>query len=213
MITRPWDENIWFSPPYVIEELDKEASRGNKNLKRFKEAWICAVMIICHAKFEPAEWWIQVPKKDPPDVLAMKVIPHSNGRGQNLFMLQVEVFEISAFDDEAIEKSIERKLTNQDYSGMAVVGFVRRKRLFDHEYVANYIKNLKPNVAAIFLLVREEGGTNISYIQIFPECIKYKEDFGLICKRSKQRVFTKVRRGTIADKKNHTTTDRLTLVP
>jgi len=48
-MVRPWNENIWFSPCYAIHELSRAAA-GKKNLKRYKEAWICAVALICHAK-------------------------------------------------------------------------------------------------------------------------------------------------------------------
>ena len=172
MITKPWSEKVWFSPCYVIKELIVEAAHGNKNLKRNREAWICAVAIICHSMVEPAEWWIQVPKNDPPDVLAMKFVQNDDGKGQDMMEVQFEVFEISGYDDESIEKSIERKLAGNDYSGMALIGFVRRKCVFDHQLVAEYIKKIKPNVLAIYLLVFEErNSTNTSFIQLFPQCL------------------------------------------
>ena len=116
--------------------------------------------MICHSKLKPAEWWIQIPKNDPPDVLAMNLVPHKNGSGQNLSELQVEVFEISVYDNkEDIEKSIERKLGQNDYSGMTIIGFVRRMGIFDHESVATYIQKLKPKALCIFLIVSEENGT------------------------------------------------------
>ena len=116
MITRPWAENIWFSPSYVINELARTVATRDKNkIKRANEAWVCAVAMICHSKHRPVEWWIQVPKNDPPDVLAMNFISHEGGLGQNMSMLYVEVFEISEHDNESIEKSIERKLGTKDY--------------------------------------------------------------------------------------------------
>ena len=117
--------------------------------------------MLCHSKIEPAEWWIQIPQNDPPDVLAMKLVPHVKGLGNTMEQLQVEVFEISEHDTEDIEKSIERKLGEKDYSGMTLIAFVRRKQVFAHEKVATYIQNLKPKALAIFLVANEATqGTN-----------------------------------------------------
>jgi len=57
---------------------------------------------------------------------------------------------------------------------MTLISFVRRKRLFDHENVAKYIKKLKPKIQALFLIVFEENNTKVSLIQLYPECIKFK---------------------------------------
>ena len=215
MLTRPWSEKIWFSPCYIISELAKTVqTRNRKKIKIHKEAWICAVAMICHSKLKPAEWWIQIPKNDPPDVLAMNLVPHKNGSGQNLSQLQIEVFEISAYDDkEDIEKSIERKLGDYDYSGMTIIGFVRRIGIFNHESVATYIQKLKPKALCIFLIVSEENSTNFSLIQLFPECVKFKHDFGLFCKTTNQRDFIELTRGTKIKKDDGTTNDKLTIIP
>lgn len=214
MITRPWAENIWFSPCYVIGELARiVATRDKKKIKRAKEAWICAVAMICHSKLKPAEWWIQIPKNDPPDILAMNFIPHEGGLGQSMSMLYVEVFEISEYDSESIEKSIERKLGMKDYSGMTLVAFVRRKEIFEHEKVATYIQQLKPKALCIFLIVSEENNANFSLVQIFPECVKFKHDFGLFCKTTNQRDFIELTRSTKIIKGDDTTNDIMTLIP
>lgn len=214
MVIRPYNENIWFSPCYVINELARTvATRDKKKIKRTKEAWICAVAMICHSKLKPAEWWIQIPQNDPPDVLAMNLIPHKDGLGQSMSMLYVEVFEISEHDNESIEKSIERKLGQKDYSGMTLIAFVRRKRIFEHEKVATYIQNLNPKALCIFLIVSEENNTNYSLVQLFPECVKFKHDFGLFCKNTKQRDFVDMMRGTKIKLDDATTTDLMTLIP
>lgn len=214
MITRPWAENIWFSPCYVISELARTVqTRDKKKIKRHKEAWICAVAVICHSKLKPAEWWIQIPKNDPPDVLAMNLIPHKDSLGQNISQLEVEVFEVSAHDEESVEKSIERKLGEKDYSGMTIIGFVRRIGIFNHESVATCIQKLKPKALCIFLIVSEENNTNFSLVQLFPECVKFKHDFGLFCKTTDQRDFIELTRGTKIKKDDNTTNDVLTLIP
>jgi len=214
MRVRPWNENIWFSPCYVISELAQTVqTRDKKKIKRHKEAWICAVAMICHSKLKPAEWWIQIPKNDPPDVLAMNLIPHENGLGQSISELRVEVFEISGHDKESIEKSIERKLGQNDYSGMTIIGFVRRMGIFDHESVATKIQKLKLKALCIFLIVSEENSTNFSLIQLFPECVKFKHDFGLFCKTTNQRDFIELTRGIRTKKSDATTNDILTLIP
>lgn len=215
MLIRLWAENIWFSPCYVISELANTArTKDRLKIKKHKEAWICAVAVICHSKLKPAEWWIQIPKNDPPDVLAMNLVPHKNGSGQNLSQLQVEVFEISAYDNkEDIEKSIKRKLGDYDYSGMTIIGFVRRIGIFNHESVATYIQKLKPKALCIFLIVSEENSTNFSLIQLFPECVKFKHDFGLFCKTTNQRDFIELTRGTKIKKDDGTTNDKLTIIP
>ncbi len=214
MAIRSWKENIWFSPCYVIDELARIVQTQDKTkIKKAKEAWICAVALICLSKLKPAERWIQVPQNDPPDVLAMEFVPSKDGLGQNMSMLYVEVFEISQHDNESIEESIERKLGKTDYSNMTLIAFVRRKKIFEHEKVATYIKRLKPKALCIFLIVSEENNTNFSLIQIFPECVKLKNDFGLFCKTTDQRGFIELTRSTKIKKTDNTTDDKLTLIP
>lgn len=215
MATRPWSEKIWFSPCYIINELASGVANGDaQKIKRLKEAWICAVGIICRSKVETGEWWIQLPKVDPPDVLAMRLIPRSDGIGQSLSELKVEVFEISEHDSETLEKSIERKLRGKDYAGMVVIGFVRRRGIFDHEYVASRIQSLNPKAGSVSIIVFEENAsTNVSFIQLFPEAMKFKADFGTFCKTTSQRDFVEMRRGTKIEKADGTTTDVLTMVP
>jgi hypothetical protein len=216
MSFKPWQENIWFSPAQVINEWVKiEASGDKKKIKRAREAWICAVAMLCHSKVEPAEWWIQVPRNDPPDVLAMKLVPHINGLGNTMEQLKVEVFEISEYDNESIEKSIERKLGEKDYSGMTIIAFVRRSQIFAHELVANYIQNLKPKALAILLLVNEQsGGTNFSFVGIFPQVFKYQCDWGALGKTTSQNNFITTSRSTkVPEKTTDYTTDVLTLIP
>lgn len=214
MVIRPYSENIWFSPCYVINELARTvATRDKKKIKRAKEAWICAVAVICHSKLKPAVWWIQIPQNDPPDILAMNLIPHKDGLGQSMSILYVEVFEISEHDNESIEKSIERKLGTKDYSGMTLIAFVRRKQNFEHEKVATCIQKLKPKALCIFLIVSEKNSTNFSLVQLFPECVKFKHDFGLFCKNTKQRDFVDMMRGTKIKLDEAITTDVMTLIP
>jgi hypothetical protein len=212
---RPWNEKYWFSPCYVIQEWERINLLGNaQKIKRANEAWICAVAMICQSKIEHAEWWIQIPKNDPPDVLAMKLFPHKNGLGNSLHEFQVEVFEISSYDkQESIEDSIVRKLGIKDYSGMHVIAFVRRLGFFDHNILATHIQNLRPKALSISLIVREEENTNISFIQLFPDCLKFKHDWGLVCKTTDQRDFIEVKRETKVIKNDEITNDRLMLIP
>lgn len=87
MDIRPWNENIWFSPAYVINELTRGYlnNSSDKIIKRLKEAWICAVGIICWAKNENTEWWIQLPKKRSSRCLSDEV--HSNKRWQRTVLI------------------------------------------------------------------------------------------------------------------------------
>lgn len=85
MTHRTYSEKIWFSPRYVIQEWENiERSGDKKKIKRAREAWVCAVAMICRTKIEPTEWWIQIPKNDPPDVLAMRIVHHINGKGNTM---------------------------------------------------------------------------------------------------------------------------------
>jgi len=143
----------------------------------------------------------------------MNLIPYKDGLGQSLSQLEVEVFEVSAHDEESVEKSLERKLGEKDYSRMTIIGFVRRMGIFNHESVATYIQKLKPKALCIFLVVSEENNTNFSLVQLFPECVKFKHDFGLFCKTTDQRDFVELTRGTKIRKDDNTTNDILTLIP
>lgn len=220
MTHRPYNEKIWFSPCYVINELTRSViSRNQKLIDKNKEAWICAVSLLCRSKAEPAEWWIQIPKKDPPDVLAMNLITNKNGLSNNMSILPVEVFEISEHDKETIQQSIERKLMGinglkiKDYSDTMVVGFVRRKEFFDHKVVSDYIKKVNHKAGAVYLIVSEENSTNFSFIGLFPDCFKYKCDWGAMCKTTTQKDFIEMERGIKIKKFNNTTNDILTLIP
>jgi hypothetical protein len=215
MTKRPWSDKIWFSPCYVINELSRAVVEGDKKvIDRLMEAWICAMAMIYRAKSERAEYWIQLPPRDPPDVLAMKLVPTEDGSGNQLSELKVEVFELSEFDQEPVEVSIERKLRDKDYSGMMVIGFVRRFGGFNHVDVASHIQNLRPKAGSVSLLVQEDvGTTSISLIQLFPDRIKVKFDYGEFCKSSNQRDFVEMSRGTKARKEDSRTNDRMTVVP
>lgn len=216
MAVIPYQENIWFSPRYVIQEwANMERCGDKKKIKRAREAWVCAVAMTCYSRIEPTEWWIQIPRNDPPDVLAMKLVPHINGLGNTMEQLKVEVFEISEYDSEDIERSIERKLGKKDYSEMTLIAFVRRNQIFAHERIGTYIQNLKPKALAIFLVANEEEqGTNFSFIGIFPDAFKYKCDWGTICKATNQNDFITATRSTkVSEKITNYTTDTMTLVP
>lgn len=176
--------------------------------------------MLCRTKAEPTQWWIQIPKSDPPDVLAMNLISTENGNGNYMSILPVEVFEISENNCETIEKSIERKLVGdnglkiKDYSKTMVVGFVRRKQIFNHEIVSDYIKNLNHKASAVYLIVNEENSTNFSFIGIFPDCFKYNCDWGAMCKNINQNDYIEMERASKT--KPHVTkytNDILTLVP
>jgi hypothetical protein len=218
MIIRPYSDKNWFSPCRVIKEwANIESSGDKKKIKRAREAWVCAVALLCHSKIEPAEWWIQVPKNDPPDVLAMKLIPHKKGLGNTMSPLPVEVFEISEYDTESIKQSIERKLKNKDYSGVTLIGFVRRNQIFMHEKIGEYIKKSKPKIHHMLLLVNEQKtGTNFSLIHIFPDGDVFKTvcDWGVMCKTTKQVDFVTASKSTkVPEKIVDYTKDLITLIP
>lgn len=220
MTHRPYSEKIWFSPCYVINELSKSIlSLNQKIIDKNKEAWICAVALLCRSKAEPTEWWLQIPEKDPPDVLAMNIISHKDGLGNSMVVLPVEVFEVSDHDKETIQESIERKLMGvngskiKDYSDTMVVGFVRRKEVFDHVQVAEYIKKVNHKAGAVYLIVSEENNTNYSFIGVFPNCFKYRCDWGSVCKTTIQNDFIETERSTKIKESNNTTNDTLTLIP
>lgn len=145
----------------------------------------------------------------------MKFIPTKDGKGQYLSELKVEVFEINDHDDkETVEESISRKLKGKDYSGMTVIAFMRRLSGFDHEHVAERIRELKPRAGSVSMIVFEDKNpTMVSYIQLFPETIKFKVDFGDYCKTINQRDFIDVRRGMRIQKEDSVTDDKLTFVP
>ncbi len=220
---KPYSEKIWFSPSYAVRELSQSVlTENNKTISRNKEAWICAVSLLCRSKVQPAEWWIQIPKNDPPDVLAMNVIPREDGPGNSLSVLPVEVFEISENDQdrETIEQSIERKLMGKDglrpkdYLGTLVVGFVRRQQIFNHKAVADYINKINPKVGALCLIVSEEDSTNFSFIGILPHFFKYKCHWGEMCKTTPQNDFISLERSTKLEPRiTEYTNDTLTLIP
>lgn len=217
MNIRPWNEKYWFSPCYVIKEWARQKKAGNKKIKKYEEAWVCAVALICSQKDTQNEWWIQVPQQtnSTPDVVGMTIIPNSDGIGQDLAFNDFEIFEISEFDnEESIEASIERKIYNKDYANIILIGFVRRNVVFDYVRVSEYIQSLKPKAMGILLLVSETANTNFGIIGIYPEPFKLKEsNFGLYCNNSTQKDFTEMIRGTKISNIDNNTDDFLTLVP
>jgi len=216
MKVRPWSDKIWFSPRFIVDYLAKAGGKANKEqMKRLKEAWICAVGIICRAEKEATEWWIQLPKQDPPDVLAMKLVPTADGTSQDISQLQVEVFELSQHDAEPVSDSIKRKLTHQDYSGYVVIGFLMRASLFDLQAIAKEVNDMSPKVGSLNLLIFEhpEARAVVTFVQLYPTLIKVKVDFGKYCRESKQDDFIDVKRSTILSTHTDSTTDALTVVP
>lgn len=215
MNVRPWDPNVWFSPCHIINTLG-EAVLNKRNLKKHKEAWCAAVTTICHRELHPEdhEWWIQVPKNDPPDVLAMQLVPREDGKGNSISLIHIEVFEIRDFKEETLEEAIRRKLHNKDYSQTILIGFVRKIGMFDHVLLAESIQKLKPRIHALGLIVFEEvKSTNVSFIQLFPVLSKFTTDFGSHCKNTKQRSFIELSRSTKPKKDEYITTDKLTIIP
>lgn len=215
MEINPWNPNIWFSPCHIINTLSASVS-NKKTLKRHKEAWICAVTMICHSALHPNDhvWWIQVPKNDPPDVLAMQLIPRKDGKGNELSLVKVEVFEIRDFKKESIEDAIRRKLSNKDYSHTILIGFVRKACVFDHVTLAENMQKLNPAIQILGLIVFEDSrSTCISFIQLFPTLSKFKADFGLHCRTTKQRSFVELKRGMKAEGKKYISDSIPTVIP
>jgi hypothetical protein len=197
----PWSDKIWFSPKFIIDFLAQAGGKANKEqMKRLKEAWICAVSMICRAQVERAEYWLQLPRRDPPDILAMKLVPTPNGTDKDISRLKVEVFELSQHDSEPIAESIKRKLKNQDYAGFVVIGFLMRASPIDYAGLTEAIRKASPKVGALSLLVHErlDGSTVMTYIQLYPKFAKVKFDFGKYCKESRQDDYIVLRRsGTL----------------
>ena len=215
-IIKPWNENVWFSPCYVINEWAKQASLGNSRIKKYEEAWVCAVALICHSKIVPAEWWIQVPKIDPPDVMGMNIVITDDGMSQNIQEVPLEIFEIRDYQKESLEESIIRKLGKKDYTGMMLVGFVRRQGVYDMKVVSENIKKIYPKALMICLIIIEDPTvkTNITFTQVFPELVMFRQDFGNYCRNIAQNDFLVMRRSTkIVNGDTSTTTDTYTLIP
>ncbi len=218
MTIKPYSENRWFSPRHIINALSWAGGKADTNtLKHLKEAWICAVALICRARVEPQEWWIQIPKQDPPDLLAAHFVPFEEGRSDSLSVQPVEVFEISQYDsDEDLFNSIQRKLNGQDYRGMLVVGFVMRSTGFNHIAMAARIKALGPKVGALDIILVEDSGkpTEMSCIELFPMPAKRSCDFGKVCRESKQEDYIELMRGTKPTSRNISSSDDVvTIVP
>jgi hypothetical protein len=212
---RPWSESVWFSPGYIIEQFTVAMMSGDRNrIKRMKEAWIASVASISRSHTEGDEWWIQIPRNDPPDVLAMRLVPTIDKRGQHLSELKIEVFEISEFDDESIKESVERKLQNTDYGGMIVIGFVRRMGSVDVTQISKHIISLSPKAGSVCLAIGTGSlRADVSLVQVFPELIKYNVNLSLYQKNSNQRAFIDVKRGSKKKRTEVITTDTMTIVP
>lgn len=214
MLEKPWDEKVWFSPYYVIDQLSKITRTGDeKKIKRAKEAWVCAVAMICHAQARPAEWWIQLPLSDPPDVLAMNITPSNNGTSQDMGVIEVEVFEVSERDQEDIEVSLIRKLGNKDYSDMALIGFIRREAIIDHEVISKKLRKIKPKAKVIFFLACEDVFPNYALIQVYPVPFKIACNIGVYLLANAQKSFVVMSRGVKIKKTDLTAEEISALIP
>lgn len=212
----PWNESMWFSPCYVIRELEREVVSGtdvmDRKLQKLREAWVCAVALISYSKLNPLEWWMQIPKDDPPDVLAMWLTPYP-AKGQTISYSQFEVFEISEFDKEPIEISIIRKLGNKDYSNMIMVGYVRRSGFYDFDHIAREIRKTSPKVVAMFLVIFEQKLPHCTLVELLPDTFKIREDYKNYCKNSEQRDFITLKRGMTNHRDDSLTNDTFTIIP
>lgn len=223
MNTIPWSKDRWFSPKFAIEELSRAAARGEtpEKYKRYQEAWVCGVALTCFSDANNEDWWIQIPEKDPPDVLAMRVIPHIEGKGQTMLQAKLEVFEISAHDKETVFESIVRKIGVHDYLGMTLIAFLRRPSIFDNQKLADDLIKLNPKADKIIVLASEldtfgnkPGPTEFSVIEVFPAYQKIRFDFAKIWKNRTQFDFTDATRSTkMPVQPVSTTIDRVIFVP
>lgn len=207
----PYSEDRWFSPKYIIESLFRANGKADsQTIKHLKEAWIAAVALIGRSVAQKGagennEWWIQIPKNDPPDVLGAQLSPLKEGSAPSLSVLPIEVFEISEHSIESVFTSIKRKLDGKDYSGMLVVGFIKRASAFQIDILAKRIADLKPKLGALHLIFAESPSakTERQIMSLYPpeQVFKYPFDFGVICKQSQQQDFIDLSRSTKLKKK------------
>jgi hypothetical protein len=216
-IVNPWREDVWFSPFYVVRELDMKVEQGKKlfsrELKQNREAWIAAVAMTCYAKDKPQEWWVQVPKKDPPDVLGMNIILHKDKEVQDMVVSEFEVFEINQFTKESIEQEIERKLYLKNYSGMVVIAYLRREGYYDLKHISNNVRGLKHTANAVCILMSEKL-PYMKLVQVYPNLGVIEEDYRNSSTLSVQSDILTTRRSTkIDDGMSRDTNDKFTLIP
>lgn len=214
MNIQPYNENIWFSPGHVIDELRRTCSSGDKKkIQRHKEAWVCSLSMLLYQTVEPSVWWIQVPKNDPPDVLTMKLVPHKNGLGNSMYRSEIEIFELTSHDsNEKILDSITRKIGNKDYANTTLIGFVMRRSVIDGLNITSTFQREKPKVSQIWLLVNEFNKHVL--IQVYPFYFKSTPHHISEFKKIEQDAFITLTRSTkVKPRIQETTNDVITIVP
>jgi len=159
MSLKPWNENIWFTPRFAINyfaiafhHFGNFAVTSNK-FKKAKEAWIMGVSLLGINKLTNNQWWLQVPKTDPPDMICMFI--EESGNGFNFLNYRyVEITEITKHNKGTITDQIAKKLENKRYGKeYALLVYLEREEVIpDLRVLSAEIQKAKPEVADIWCL-------------------------------------------------------------
>lgn len=184
----------------------------DRRLKKYKEAWIGAVATLALAQEFEGEWWVQIPKIDPPDALNMTFKENDKG-SWDMSVAPIEVFEINPTSDISVEDCIREKIGSKDYSGMFLVGYLRKTGTYDVNQISANVISKQYNLLGISLLTLHDVASNGTFVQLAPIGAKVSFNYEEMCATSTQRDFVKVERSTRHERTDYEFPIRPTLIP
>lgn len=192
-----WNEDYWFHPTYAIEyfwDLNKKTNGSAKKsplYKKEREAWIMGVALLAISKEKNRDWWLQIPKDDPPDMSCMTMV--KNHGHFELNQQDVEIITITKYSKGSISQIIESKLKLKAYPERYVLLiYLSRFEFFKFEIVAEEIKRvLKDRLSSVWLIGNTEKHNIKKYIvcQIYPKIIQHWIDLDYEIKNSPEIKF------------------------
>ncbi len=145
-----------------------------------REAWIVGVSLLGVMKSTVSNWWLQIPKEDPPDIDAMTLQSDKNEKINIMNWRQIEVMEITEFTKGSIPSLIKKKLEHKYYvKETALVVYLRCDFLIkDMRELSAELKSMPINVSDIWILGETNPDTgDFIFFSLYPEI--QRVDFNL----------------------------------
>lgn len=150
-----YDHNIWFNPKFAIHVLWRLRERFGQvviNSNRFqkeREAWAVATALLGIMKLSDytAQWWLQIPEQDPPDIYAMTLTTMDENHS-NMNLRLVEVMEVTTYTNSDLISEILTKLKNKSYQKETCL-LVHLRRDIDIDDMRELSENLKKEIIGV----------------------------------------------------------------
>ncbi len=155
----PYSVYKWFTPRFALNyfarlavEKGEQAYKDNK-YKKAREAWILGLALLGINKLTNLQWWLQVPKDDPPDMRAMTLVSNEQKNQNEMNHREIEITQITKYSKAEIEDEILKKLKNKYYTKETclLVYINRNQYISDMRKIAKKLEG-KINISDIWIV-------------------------------------------------------------